>query len=559
MAAETTIAGEVVRRASATLLGHQAIALTLVESGVDTVFGLMGEANLAWVTSYVDEFAGRFVASRHEAGAVSMAAGAQRLNGGVTVCTLTHGPGVMNGLCALKAAVDVRAAVVVVTATTPVADHHHLQRADHRLLAEAAGAAYLRPMDAEDLVGALRGALAQAHQLRRPHLLDVPIELLYRRADWFSGIGAGDLAPTDQTRAADDSGQPTDLAAAHALLAGARRPLVLAGLGICLAGQESSAAALARQLGAPLVTTLAARGACADDPVCLGAVGGYGAVAANRAARDCDVVVALGAGLNRYTTDDGQLFGEARVLQVDADVNAFGRHGRTPDVAVLADLRGVAPRLVPEGERREPWHRPTEPAEIDPIDALEPGLDPRMVMQVLDRCLPEARRVVVDGGHCAEWPSRYLRVARAGRFLQANGAGAIGHALGLAIGASLDPSPGPVVAVVGDGALMMSLAELDTAVRVGGGLLIVVLDDEAYAAEVHRLHSLGLAGHTATFPSASSAAVMDALGGLGVRIADLEALEAVVGGWDGEQPLLLEIPLSRAVVSRRLDPQAGVT
>lgn len=557
MAAESVTVGGTVRPPLENLLGHQAIALALVESGVDMVFGLMGEANLAWVTSYVDEFAGRFVASRHEAGAVSMAAGAQRMNGGVTVCTLTHGPGVMNGLCALKAAVDVRAAVVLVTATTPIADPHHLQRADHRLLAEAAGAAYLRPMGAEDLVGALRDSLVRAYQLRRPHLIDVPIELLYQRADWFSGIGGVDLALTDHA-STDGSEPPPDLAAAYALIAGSKRPLVLAGQGICLAGQEASASALARQLGAPLVTTLAARGACADDPVCLGAVGGYGAVAANRAAQDCDVVVALGAGLNRYTTDEGQLFGEARVIQVDTDVNAFGRYGRTPDVAVLSNLGYVVPRLVPEGEPREPWHRPTRPAEMDRVDALDAGLDPRKVMQVLDRCLPEGRRVVVDGGHCAEWPSRYLRVASSGRFLQANGAGAIGHALGLAIGASLDPSPGPVVAVLGDGALMMSLAELDTAVRVGGGLLIVVLDDEAYAAEVHRLHSLGLAGDTAIFPSASSAAVMEAVGGVGVCVPDLETLEAVVGGWNGEHPLLLEIPLSRAVVSRRLDPESGV-
>jgi thiamine pyrophosphate-dependent acetolactate synthase large subunit-like protein len=285
-----------------------------------------------------------------------------------------------------------------------------------------------------------------------------------------------------------------------------------------------------------------------------------------------DLVVSFGAGLNRWTTRNGSLLRNARVVQVDLDLEAIGAPYPV-DLGIVADSAGLAEAVVEElkgrGDARTGYRSDTVAERIasgcrwQDLPYEDAGttdrIDPRTLTIALDGLLPHERVVVPDGGNFNGYPAMFLSVPDERGYCLPLAFQSIGMALAASIGAAVAKPDRVAVAGLGDGGFMMSLAELDTAVRVGGGLLIVVLDDEAYAAEVHRLHSLGLSGGTATFPSASSAAVMEAVGGLGVRVPDLAALEAVVSAWTGHQPLLLEIPLSRAVVSRRLDPQAGVT
>ncbi|GAA1740113.1 thiamine pyrophosphate-binding protein [Luedemannella helvata] len=536
--------------------GYRALAGAVRALGSDPVFGLMGEANLAWVSCLTEELGGRFLSSRHEAGAICMAVGHQVATGRPSICTVTHGPGLMNGLTALKAAVDLGAAITVITADTPRDRPLHLQRADHRLLARAAGAHYVQPTDPDDLTSAVLDAAHSAGRNARPVLLNLPLEWLYEQREW-RGPGPtpnGDAAPPPEARS-------ECVADIVALLAEADRPLILAGRGAWRSGAEPVLPALSARFGAPVVTTLAARGLAAG--VAVGAVGGYGADHANALAQSCDLVIALGASLNEYTTDGGRLFRGATVVQVDTDEAAFGRHGDRPGHAVLGDVAGVVRQLLATTPDRPAPSWAPEAAEPRPEPVPGPGVpsgvDPRAAMRVLDEELPAGRRVIVDGGHCAEWPSRYLSVSAPGRFLQSTGAGAIGHALGLGIGAALGDRDEPTVVVLGDGALMMSAPELDTAVRSRARLMIVVLDDAAYGAEVHRLHALGLPPGQATFQPVKAAALMAAVGGRAVRVTDLADLRSAARDWSGTGPLLLDVPVDPAIVSRRLQPITGVT
>jgi 5-guanidino-2-oxopentanoate decarboxylase len=138
--------------------------------------------------------------------------------------------------------------------------------------------------------------------------------------------------------------------------------------------------------------------------------------------------------------------------------------------------------------------------------------DPRMIMVALDALLPTSRTVAIDSGHFMGFPSTLLRVPDAAGWVFAQDFQSVGLGLGNAIGAALARPDRTAVLVIGDGGLLMALGELETAVRHHIPLLIVVLNDAAYGAEVHALQVLGLPDAHAHFGDIDFAGLAAALG-----------------------------------------------
>ena len=158
---------------------HDALARALAEHGVDTMFGLTGDANLFLVDRFMREHKGTYVSAAHEAGAVLMAHGYASVTGRVGVATVTHGPAFTNTVTALIEGVRSHTPILLIAGDTPVVDKEHIQAVDQRsvILGTGVGFEQVRSLDTAvvDLSTAMRRALVE----RRPVVLNVPVDLVW--------------------------------------------------------------------------------------------------------------------------------------------------------------------------------------------------------------------------------------------------------------------------------------------------------------------------------------------------------------------------------------------
>jgi acetolactate synthase I/II/III large subunit len=309
-----------------------------------------------------------------------------------------------------------------------------------------------------------------------------------------------------------------------------------------------------------VATTLLAKGAFAGDPYDVGVCGGYASAVGRELIAQADCVVAAGASLNGFTTDGGALLGRAAAIQVDHDPAAFGRWAPPPEVPVLGDVHATVSALLdalPSRPTCETWRRPETAARLEkagfadeftPADGAA-GIDLRSLVLLLDELVPAPRTVVVDGGHAAlSEPSRCLRVPDPRGFVFPLHFGSIGLALASAVGASFARPDRPTLCVVGDGGFLMSLAELDTAVRHRLPLIVVVMNDGAYGWEYHQMCDSGMDPALSLIPRPDFAAVARAMGAdalTATSLDDLAARPELLARRD--RPVLVDARLDRDV------------
>jgi thiamine pyrophosphate-dependent acetolactate synthase large subunit-like protein len=176
----------------------------------------------------------------------------------------------------------------------------------------------------------------------------------------------------------------------------------------------------------------------------------------------------------------------------------------------------------------------------------ETAVDPRALSVRLDAVLPRERQLAVDSGNFMGYPASYLSVSSAGAFCFTQSFQSIGLGLATAIGAALAAPDRLPVLGAGDGGFLMGIAELETAVRLGLGLLVVVYDDAAYGAEVHHFGPDGADLSTVRFPDTDLAALARGFGaeGLTVRgLADLDPLTVWLAG-PRVRPLVIDAKIS---------------
>jgi thiamine pyrophosphate-dependent acetolactate synthase large subunit-like protein len=526
-----------------------AVGEALAKSGVDVVFGLVGSGNFH-VTNALVAAGARFVPAAHEGGAATMADAYARVSGKVAVLSLHQGPGVTNALTGITEAAKSRTPMLVLAAeaTAPNSNFH----IDLAGAASALGAEYRRVRAAESGVSDTLAAYRVAAR-GRTVVFGLPLDVQGMKAE---PAVVDEPAVPEPVAEAPPVGQ-----LAEALLA-ARRPVFIAGRGAARRG-EAARAALARladRCGAVLTVSAAAKGLFAGDPWYLDICGGFATPLTAELVAGSDLVVAWGSTLNMWTTRHGRLiWPQARVVQVDQDPAALGRH-RPVDLGVAGDVVAVADAVLAQlGDARQTgWREPAlarriaaegrwrDVSYVDDSDAAR--IDPRTLSIALDDLLPEQRTVAVDSGNFMGYPSMYLSVPDVAGFCFTQAYQSIGLGLASAIGAALARPDRLPVAALGDGGFLMSVAELTTAVRLGRPLLVVVYNDAAYGAEVHHFGPDGHPLDTVTFPDADLAAIGRGFGcaGLTVRtVADLAGVADWLAG-PRDRPLVVDAKVTAA-------------
>lgn len=539
----------------------QRIAEVLAHHVTD-VFGVMGNGN-AHLLNHLADTGIRYTAVRHEAGTVTAADAYHRTSGRLAVATCTYGPGFTNTLTALAEAVKAETPLLLVTGCEPTSGPRPWD-VDQRALSRAVGAPVIT-VTADDPIAATRHALSRALCERTAVVLEIPYDL--------PGVPAGDEstaadAPlTAATHPAVDEGA---LDAAATALAGARRPLILAGRGAWLSGAGDALQRLADRLGAITTSSALGRGQL-DARYDLGVAGGFGQDAAMDVAARADVVLAVGAGLNQFTQRFGALIDDrATVLQIDV---AEAATAARVDLFVSGDARAATELLLERlGDVEDSGWRTSvaafgdgslrlrEPGEDAAADGL---LDPRSLTRELERILPDDRVMVTDGGHFIGWVNTYFSVRRPDRFAMVGTPfQAIGTGMPSLVGAAAANPDELTVLCTGDGGALMSLADLESAVRSVRRGVIVVYNDAAYGAEVHLYGLAGFDEGPMLIPGAEPAGSADApapgvdfaglaraVGAEGVTVSSLEDLRGVeqrlAEGLDGV--LVLDCRVSRSI------------
>lgn len=510
----------------------QAVSNILVENGVTTLFGLMGNGNMAFIADMVDRCGARYVSVRHENAAVAAADGYARAGGAIGIATVTHGPGFTNALTALVTARRAATPLVLITGSAMGYTHRSTQRLDHAKLAAALGVPIVSPAPDGDWAAATREALRLASS--GAVVLDLPAEATSLPATARPAVAVPESAPVPPDQAS--------VARAASLLRDAKRLMVVAGRGAVRSGLRDHLVAFGRARGARFGTSLAAKGFFHGVDGDVGIIGGLARSESWAACHACDAALVVGASLNGYTTEHGTLLASARVIRLDTDPQAPA----SIDVAIalagdpVAILAALEAASATEGSALAPWR----------LDSEQPQTNtqhwPIPVYAALDRMAPDERSIVFDHGDHANAAVPHFRANDPSQSIFMTDFGSLGLALAAAIGAATACPERRTIAVIGDGGLMMSLPELDTLARSGANVLIVVINDGVYGAEYPHLFAMGASLEPASFPgSAPLTRVGEALGlrtmamREGDNFSDLEAF--VVGS---TSPALLEIVCS---------------
>ena len=531
---------------------HQSIAQALQDHGVDTLFGLMGDANLFMVDSFVRECEGHFVPAAHEGSSVLMAMAYTHAAGKLGVASVTHGPALTNCITALTEGARGHVPIVLLAGDTPVDNPRHLQSTDQREMVKATGAGFEQLRNPETAAKDVARAFYRAQVERRPIVLNMPADFMWEKTvhethvlDVFTspgGVAEGDTLDN-----------------AIGMIASARRPMILAGLGAVNARDQLIK--LADRLEAPLATTLKAKGLFNGHPYNMDIFGTLSTPATYEAIAQSDCVVCFGTTLHDFTTDKGKLMKDKRIVQIDIAPSLIGG-GMHPDAALVADAGLTAETILYWLDQAEiPASGFTRDLDGDALRHHPVGSNKTAdgcinfvhALEQLEALFPKDRILVTDGGRFMTEVWCRMSVQDPHSFVPTVNFGSIGLGMQEAIGAAVARPDQPTVLFTGDGGFMMGgINEFNTAVRMGLNLTVIVANDSAYGAEHIQFLDRQMDPSLSVFQWPSFAATANALGGIGVEVrsdADLQkALDMLRGHKSG--PALIELHLDPHDVPR---------
>jgi acetolactate synthase-1/2/3 large subunit len=532
----------------------------LEQAGADVAFGYPGGACLPLYDALPDHPGVHHVLVRHEQGAAHMADGYARATGRVGVCVATSGPGATNLVTGLACAYMDSVPVVAITGqvSTPLMGRDAFQETDVLgMVGPITKHSYL-VQRVEDIEPTIHRAFEVARSGRPgPVLVDIPKDVQLRTA----ATRPRSSVPSTPPSGADAN----ELDRAAALLAGAQRPLIIAGQGVRLGRAHGELRALAERLDAPVVTTLLGIGAIAEDHrLAGGMLGMHGSANANRMVNDADVILGVGLRFDDRVTGKISAFAPmAKIIHADIDPTQLGKNVPTA-IGIVADAGAVLFALAARLDRtsRPDWSGRLAAARARPrLAAYEDRVElpPRLVIRAIRETASDDAYFVADVGQHQMWAAQHLRLTQPDRFLTSGGLGAMGYALPAAIGAQMGRPASEVWAIAGDGGAQMTIQELGTAVQEQTPVKLAILNN-GYLGMVRQWQQLFHDGRISQTPISSPDYVKlaDAYGVFGLcveRRTDLGPALARAKAHHG--PVVLDIRIEREANVWPIVPPGG--
>jgi len=463
--------------------GAMALVRELERLGVRTVFGYPGGAIMPVYDALTDTRI-EHVLTRHEQGAALAAGGFARSSGRPGVCLATSGPGATNLLTGIADACMDSVPLLAITGQVPST----LQGTDAFQEVDTIGMSLpivkhgFAVERAADIPAVVREAFALTTSGRPgPVLVDLPKDVANAELPTCHQPATHEPAPC-----APAAHEPTSLVRerlqqAAELLARASRPVAYIGGGAISSDASGALQQFLMRTRMPAVTTLHGIGALpSDHEQLLGMLGMHGSRAANQAVQQCDLLLCLGARFDDRVTGKLDRFApNAAVVHVDIDPAELGKLRRAT-VAVPCDLRTALQAWPHRGQPHRSWLRRcvaarTAPACPPPATGGVHG--PSLLRRLTERA-PGRWTVTADVGQHQMWVAQHCRFARPRQHLSSGGLGTMGFGIPAAIGAQFANPEHDVLAITGDGSLLMNVQELATIRRYDLPIRIVVLDNQ---------------------------------------------------------------------------------
>jgi acetolactate synthase-1/2/3 large subunit len=461
--------------------GAAALVRALENEGVDIVFGYPGGAILPVYDALVDSKL-RHILVRHEQAAAFAAEGYARATGNVGVCIATSGPGATNLLTGIADAFADSVPMVVITGqvATSLMGTDAFQELDVLGMTMPVVKHGFVVRRASDMADVVHEAFRLARSGRPgPVLVDVPKDIANSPVGERAQSAVRLASVPDPVPPPD----PEALARGVRVLERARKPLLYIGGGVRRARAIPELRALVETTRLPFVSTLMGLGTVpTDHPLALGMLGMHGTKAANYAVQECDLLLCACARFDdRATGKLADFAPHAEVIHIDIDPAEVSKLRRA-NVALLGDARVALRELARPLDNIDAWR--TQCSEwkrqyvLDPSPRDERVHAPTLLRRLSERA-PREATFACDVGQHQMWVAQHVRFDSPERHLTSGGLGAMGFGVPAAMGACFARPGSLVIAVTGDGSIMMNLQELATIVRYALPLRIVLIDNRA--------------------------------------------------------------------------------
>jgi acetolactate synthase-1/2/3 large subunit len=469
--------------------GAEILIDTLIEQGVDTVFGYPGGAVLPIYDALFQHTKIRHVLVRHEAGAAHAAEGYARSTGKPGVVLVTSGPGATNAVTGIADAFMDSIPLIVLTGqvATNLIGSDAFQEADTVGITRHCSKHNYLVKDPADLASTVREAFAIATKGRPgPVVIDIPKNVQVATASTdvkrptssrFNPAGEADYAEINR---------------AVELLANAKAPILYTGGGIINSGPDASAALreLAELCGAPVTSTLMGLGAYpASGDAWLGMLGMHGTYEANMAMNQCDVMLCLGARFDDRVTGRLDAFSPDSIkIHIDIDRSSINKTVRV-DLPIVADVGAAIRQMI------EVWKgRKHKAAALDDwwarikgwraVDCLSyPGSTQEIMPQYAIERLFAATKdkspiITTEVGQHQMWAAQHFHFDAPNKWLTSGGLGTMGYGLPAAVGAQMGNPDALVIDIAGEASIQMNIQEMATATQYRLPVKVFILNNE---------------------------------------------------------------------------------
>ncbi len=472
------------------LTGSGALLKSLEYLGIKDVFGLPGGAIMPFYDELMSQTAIRHILVRHEQGAGHAAEGYALASGQVGVCIATSGPGATNLVTAIADAYMDSIPMIAITGQV----FSHLMGTDAFQEVDIVGVTMpitkhsflvTKPED-------VPATIAAAYQLATtgrpgPVLVDITKDCQINSAPfiWPPKVDLPGYRPITKAHG-------KQITAAAQLISESSKPVFYVGGGSVRANAQTELATLVEAVGAPVVTTLTARGILPDShPQNLGMPGMHGTVPAVLALQESDLIIALGARFDdRVTGKVSEFAPNAKVIHVDIDPAEIGKI-READVPIVGDVREVILDLLPvwadvkratAPDLTDWWTRLNTLRETYPLgfDTPDDGLlSPQAIIAKIGEMTGPEGIFAAGVGQHQMWSAQYIKYERPGAWLNSGGAGTMGFSVPAAMGAKVAQPDRTVWSIDGDGCFQMTNQELATCMINGINIKVAVINNSS--------------------------------------------------------------------------------
>lgn len=459
------------------LTGAEILIKSLLDEGVDTIFGYPGGAVLnIYDELYKYKEKIHHVLTCHEQGAAHAADGYARATGKVGVCLATSGPGATNLVTGIATAYMDSVPMVAITGnvTTPLLGKDSFQEVDIKGITMPITKHNYLVKDVKDLQSVIKEAFFIAASGRPgPVLIDIPKDITADKSEYEK------IIPKEIVRKSEYITDES-LRKAIELINNSERPFIYAGGGVGISEATEELVSFAEKINAPVSTSLMGMSFFPNNhELYTGMIGMHGTKASNIGATKCDLLITLGARFSDRVISKQSHIKNAKILHIDVDPAEINKNIKV-DACIVGDLKIALQKLTPlvEGKSNDEWMQLIDKLKVKNITVPENITTPELLFKKLNDLNENGDFVIsTEVGQHQMWAAQYFKFVKPRTFITSGGLGTMGYGLGAAIGAQTGRRDRQVINIAGDGSFGMNCNEFVTAVKNKLPLIEIVINN----------------------------------------------------------------------------------